>query len=192
MARTKTIHTPPADEVAMNTITFPQAKLSEFGRVDAASGWIKFRCSLPKGYEKLFELMDWQVPDTKTMLEKLEGTLKGGHLILTSKEKLVDAEVDIEFDTIKDFACLRLELEGRKKKGFRRELRFSATYKCPDGAANLENYMMRVPDAIGSLKVTYLKEAVQEEMELQDQQANLIPEGVHATDEQRKAVMGLN
>lgn len=173
----------------MSTITFPSAKLHEVGKCDAASGWIKFRCPLQKGYESLFGALGWQVPATTTMLEKIEGTLHDGHLILTSKDKLLDLEIDIKFETIKDFACHRLELEGRKKKGFRCELRFSVKYTCVDGATQCEHYMNTIPGAVGSLKISYPKEAVQETMQLDDQQTNLIPEGVHASPEQREAVM---
>lgn len=190
MSRTKTIHTPP-EESHLSTITFPSAKIAEFGRVDPASGWIKFRCSLPKGFEKLFELMGWDIPGEKTVSEKLDGKLTGGHMILTSKDKLVDAEVDIEFESITGFECLRLELENRKGKGFRRELRFKAQFKCVDGAANLENYMMQTDNARGSLKVSYLREAVQPELPMDTPEEQITIPDVHATAAQREAVSDL-
>lgn len=186
MARSKTVHLPTPEEVNTHqrSLTFPSAKIAEFGRVDPESGWIKFRCSLPKDIEKLFQVMGWDIPGEKTVSEDLEGKLKGGHLILTpklDKDELLkvkspdgkvntDAEVDIEFEDISSFKCLRLELEGRKGKGFRRELRFEAKFKCEDGAANLESYMMRTSNARGSLKVTYYTEPVQTEIKLDDEQ----------------------
>ncbi len=180
MGRTKTVHTPPTDEVKMSSITFQGAKIAEFGRVDPLSGWIKFHCSLGAGLEKLFEIMGWDIPGNKTTLEKLEGKLDGGHFILTAKDKLVDAEVDIEFVAIKGFECHRFELEGRKKKGFRRELRFAVSFKCVDGCANLESYMMRTDNARGTLKVSYLKEAVQEEIPMEDDKQGVLD---HISDE---------
>lgn len=148
----------------MNHITFPSVKIAEFGRVDPSSGWIKFHSSLPKGFEKLFALMGWDAPGDKTMSQKLEGKLEGGHLILTAKDKLVEAEVDVAYLSITDFQCLRLELEGRKGKGFRRELRFQVKFVEEGAAAKLEAYQFECDNARGGLKVTYLIEQVQQEL----------------------------
>src|ERR1041384_134281 len=126
-------------------------------RVDPQSASANFRCNLtPKNLDVLFQHMGWQVPGDSASLEKLDGKLRGGHFILTAKiddelrlklkskngEVDMDAEVDLEYSEISDFQCHRFEIEGRKKKGFRRELRFKATFppKCPDALANLENY----------------------------------------------------
>jgi hypothetical protein len=163
MAKSHTVHTP-GDTPRMNHISFPSVKIAEFGRVDPSSGWIKFQSSLPKGFEKLFDLMGWDVPGDKTMSEKLEGKLEGGHLILTAKDKLIEAEVDIEYVAMTDFSCLRLELEGRKGKGFRRELRFNVKFKQQDACALLESYQFQSDNARGSLKVTYMIEPVQTEL----------------------------
>lgn len=171
MARTKTVT--PLTENRTHSITFPSAKIAEFGRVDPASGWITFHCALPKGFEALFTLLGWDVPGDKTISESLEGKLEDGTLVLTSKDKLIDAEVSIDFKTITAFACKRLELEGRKGKGFRRELRFKATFKHVDGCALLEGYMMRCDNARGSLKVTYLEQPVQTEIPHDEEQLEI-------------------
>jgi hypothetical protein len=179
MAKTRQVRA--VDNSAAHTITFGGAKIAEFGRVDPASGWVKFHCSLGNGLEKLFKGMGWNPPGDKTMSEKLEGKLKGGHLILTANGKIQtqknadgvpqDAEVDIEYIDIKGFECHRFEIEGHKKKGFRRELRFTVTFQCGDGAANLENYMMRYDNARGSLRVSHFPEAIQPELDLSSNEA---------------------
>jgi hypothetical protein len=109
----KTIHTP--DAPAMLKVSFSAAKIAECGRVDPASGWIKFHCLMGKGYEKLFERMDWQIPDDHTVRQTLDGALEGGYLVLTAKDKLIDADVQLAFKSMTGFQCLRLELEGRKE-----------------------------------------------------------------------------
>jgi len=134
--------------------------------------------------------MGWDVPGAKTTSENLEGKLEGGHLILTSRDKLIDAEVDIEFSTITKFACHRFELEGKKGKGFRRELRFEVKFKRGDGATRLENYMMWTDNARGVLKVTYLLEPVEQQMPLDDSQMST-PDDVTASLEQQEAVKDL-
>jgi hypothetical protein len=195
MAKPRTV-TPVVESVPMGKITFPGAKMADFGRSAPDSGYIKFHCTLPKGFENLFTAMGWDVPGRKTTSENLEGKLEGGHLILTSRDKLIDAEVNIEFSTITKFACHRFELEGKKGKGFRRELRFEAKFKCVDGAANLENYMMRTDNARGVLQVTYLLEPIEQQLPLdaaaQDEANQVdIPSDVMASPEQREAVQDL-
>ena len=51
----------------------------------------------------------------------------GGSLIHQASDKLIDAQYDIAYISLSDFEMIRLEIEGKKKKGFRRELRFKAT-----------------------------------------------------------------
>lgn len=179
MGRQKTVHTPEPER--LNVINFAGAKIAEFGRVDADSGWFKFRVVGGAGLEALCKKMGWSMPGDKTTLEKFEGKLVGGHLVLNCQDRLVDAGLDIEYGEIKGFELHRLELEGRKKKGFRRELRFSGTFKCIDGAANFESYMMRTANARGVLKVTYLKEEVQENLPIDDAKQLSIPDDVRAT-----------
>lgn len=169
MAKTKSVH---SGNGKASIITFPSAKIAEFGRVDPASGWIKFQCALnDKSLATLFGHMGWDQPGELTQLEKLDGKLVGGNLILTSKDKLVDAEVEVDFKAINSFACHRFELEGRKKKGFRRELRFSASFEDVEACAKLESYMTQCDNARGSLKVTYYPAPEQTEMPLQSEEA---------------------
>lgn len=159
------------ESAARESITFSLAEIAECGRIDPASGWIKFRCPLGRGFEKLFERMDWQVPEEHVSAQKLDGLLKGGNLILTAKGKLVEAEVDLQFKVMNAFSCLRLEIKGHKGKGFRRELRFNVSFEEGDGLARLESYMAACDNAGGSLKVNYYREPVQTE----------IPEGEQIT-----------
>lgn len=207
MPRTRTVHTPEPDSSQIGKIQFHSVKLAEFGRVDTASGWMKFQCPMSaKSMDVLFPHMGWDIPGDKSSLEKLDGKLKGGHFILTAKaddEKLkvksqdgsvnLEMEIDIEFGEITDFQCVRLELEGRKKKGFRRELRFKATFaeKCEDAAANLEAYMMRSGNSRGTLKVTYFVDPEQITMSHDESQSSLVPDDVTATGEQAAAVAEL-
>lgn len=187
----------------MLTISFSRAKIHECGRTDQTSGWASFHCPLiQKDLLSVFGRMKWGAPAETTSKQELDGKLESGNFILTakgdttlqvkSKDGSVDTgvEVDIEFSSITKFACHRLESEGHKNKGFRRELRFVATFKCKDGCANLENYMVRSNNAEGALKIAYLKEPVQSTIETDDQkQTSLIPDDVQANDEQRSGAM---
>lgn len=161
MARTRTVNTPESTEAQNCTFILPTAKLSELRRVDAMAASCKFHCLLGKGFEVLFEQQGWQIPGDKTTLQGLQGKLTDGHFILSSRDKLIPAEVELAFKSVTGFQLLRLELDGLKGKGFRRELRFSVTFEEIDGCAKLEAFMMRAPGSSGSLKITYLREAVQ-------------------------------
>jgi hypothetical protein len=146
-------------------ISFGAAKIMEISAVDPSSKSIKFACWLGRGFEKLFDRMEWQVPEVHTTTQGLDGNFKGGSFTLTAKDKLIDAEVEIDFLNMTGFQCKRLELEGKKGKGFRRELRFSATFKEPDGLAKLEAYQNASDNARGTLLVNYLQEPVQADLE---------------------------
>jgi hypothetical protein len=176
----------------MISVLFPKATLSEYGRVDPTSGWIKFRCDLgsEKNIETLFRHFGWQIPGEKSSLEKLDGKLKGGHFILTanlteedrnklqlrSPDRTFDMETvrEIGFDECSGFECHRLE--GRKKKGFRRQLRFQMKISKECTLAELESYQFATDNARASLKVVYIREAEQTNIELDpkdDAQGNL-------------------
>lgn len=170
MAKTKTVHTSAVSNGKSCTIHFSGAEIAEFGRVDATSGWIKWKVSLGKDMPKLFEHMGWELPGVATTQESFEKKLTGGNFILTAKDKLVEMEVDIAYQTAKSFTCFRFELKGRKKKGFRRELRFTMSFEQPDAAARLESYMQTV-GSVGSLKLIYYPEQVQTEIDLSSDEA---------------------
>jgi len=175
------------------TISFSSTKLAEFGRVAANSGWVKFHCGLrPEALGRLFSDMGWTVPGEKNSLEKLDGKFRSGSFTLTANgdSKLAvkspdgrvnpHAECSVDFTECHGFECHRLELEGRKGKGFRRELRFSVKVEDREAAAKLEAYMTSIPDETrGTLKLRYTVEPEQEEL-------------VIATAEQRQAVLAAN
>jgi len=173
MASTRTISTP---EAPAKSIKFTGARITEIHRVDTAGGHVKYACGLGQGYEKLFEKMGWSIPGEKTKSEKLEGKFEGGSLIHQASDKLIDAQYDIAYISLSDFEMIRLQIEGKKKKGFRRELRFKATFKEQDACAKLEAYMFESDNARGPLKVTYYPEQVQEVIDL-------------SSDESRQAVL---
>jgi hypothetical protein len=174
MAKTTTISTP--EPARLLKITFAGARIAEVKRVDAEAGSFKFHVNLGKTLEALCEKMGWQMPGDKTTLENLEGKMQGGSLLLKSQDKLIDAEVEMGYKSISGFALHRLELEGRKGKGFRRELRFNGTFDDPEGCAKMESYMNRTANARGTLLVTFLKEEVQENLPLTEAQQAVLPE----------------
>jgi hypothetical protein len=170
MAKTTTINTPEAARLLK--VTFHASRFAEVKRVDAASGSFKIvvKAGTGKPLEALCKRMAWQVPDEHTVLQNLEGKFLGGSLVMRCNDKLVDAEAELPYKSITGFAIHRLELEGRKGKGFRRELRFNGTFDYQEGCAVIESYMNRIGSATGELTITYLKEEVQPDLPLTEAQ----------------------
>ena len=86
------------------------------------------------------------------------------------------AELDIDYLQADSFQVLRMEIEGRKGKGFRRELRFTVKSKEEDFCAQLESFMQQTGGKRATLRIRYLPQPVQ-----------TTTEEVSATDEQRQA-----
>jgi hypothetical protein len=182
----KTLHTP--ETPRLGELILPQTKLAEFRRVDAESATAKFHTLLAnKSIPKLFKHLDWQLPGETSSLDSFDTKLAGGNFILTAEQDdtmeaksrngkvNTRAEVDIEYVQASSFQVLRMEIEGRKGKGFRRELRLAVKFKQDDGCALLEAYMMTTGQRRGTLRLRYLPEPVQAVIE--------------ATDEQRQAAL---
>lgn len=168
MAKNKTIHSVANGKA--HQIEFPSAEISEFTKFDAGSGSIKWKVSLSKGMATLFDHMGWSMPGDATTQEGFETKLKGGNFILTAKDKLTEMEIDVAFAEIKGFTCHRFELKGKKKKGYRRELRFSMSFTEQGAAGKLESYMETVGSE-GSLRVRHHPEEVQAELDLSSDEA---------------------
>lgn len=150
----------PTEQVPTDSITFPATVIGGFRRADGAVGVVRFQSNIARDADELFQTLGWELPEEHCSFKRFDTVLRGGYFVLSSRDKLVDVEVDIEFTEISGFECHRIE--GRKKS--RRELRFKAAFKCEDGAANLESYMVRTNNARGSLKVVYVKDPVQAEI----------------------------
>jgi len=172
----KTIHTPEPERLLK--IVFQAARFSEIRRVDAANASFKIvvKCGTGKTLEALCKKMSWQLPDDHTTLQQLEGTLHGGSFVMRVNDKLSDAEVELPFKSMNAFAIHRLEIEGRKGKGFRRELRFNGVTEDETACASIESYMGRIGTSTGELTVGYLKEEVQPELPLTEAQQATLPE----------------
>lgn len=195
MAQPKTVHL--SEAPALLKVTIPRVWVDSVTRVDQTSAGVKFKARpSPTQLRELVERMGWPAPSLAHPVEQLDTKLKGGHFILSAspsddeKAKLkvkskdgsvdTDAQVDIEYKLMSHFELHRMEIEGKRGKSFRWELRFRAASGAKDLAANVENYIMRTDNARGSLDIRYLEAPKQQPLD-----------GVQATEEQRQAVMDL-
>lgn len=178
MAKTQTVHTPEPERLLK--ISFAGARIAEVKLSDAATGSFKFHVRVGSGkpLEQLCKKLKWQVPYENTTEQGLDGKLEGGNLNLLCETTLnKNVEINMPYKTIGSFKLHRLELIGKKGKGFRRELRFNGTFDDTTGAAAFESYMTRTGNSEGVLTVTYLKEeAVQPDLPLTEAQQATLPE----------------
>lgn len=120
-------------------VVFPAAIVTEFGR-DLGGGWIKFKCNFGA---KVCKAMGWEEPHEKETISSLEGELSATRLILTPSQKELQMHaIDVEVSKVSGFKCVRLELEGQRGNGYRRELRFEASFSAAEIAGKLEQYLL--------------------------------------------------
>jgi hypothetical protein len=99
--------------------------------------------------------MDWTDPGVSVTEAKLDGELHGTHLILTPGDKqLAMNEIQFDVRSAEDFKVVTVA----EKESKRRELRFVVRTSAPGVAALVDNYIRRVGDHQGALKVSYVKQ----------------------------------
>lgn len=162
----------------MPDITFTSAVLQSFSR-STSGGVAKFTAALTSAVCKA---LDWEeIPDFLTGATP-EGDIAASEAKLTPSDKeLLKHAIVLGVQRVNKFQITRLELEGKKRKGHRLEVRFDLHFPDLKGCWKLEQYLLTVGDRKGSLTVQYAK-----------QQKLDMPEGPKATDEQRQATMADN
>lgn len=155
-----------------DTITFTSAVLEKFSR-NGSGGKATFACGLN---QKVMQAMGWvEIPECLTGAN-LEGSLSATTVkLVPSESQLKDHQIELSVSQVSKFESVRLEIEGKKGKGHRTELRFVVAFPDTKGARKLEQYMLTIGEGKSSLTVSYVKQEV-------------IP-GMEATDEQRQATM---
>ena len=140
-------------------IVFTGATLQSFTR-KSTGGSIKFTAAFT---DQVARAMSWaDVPECLTGAT-LDGDLHAQTLILSPNEKeLRKHECEIEVSRVFRFQTVRMELEGKRGKGHRTELHFTALFSDPNGARKLEQYII----SCGKSRVTvsYTKAAEQPEL----------------------------
>jgi hypothetical protein len=157
-----------------DTITFTSAVLESFSR-SGSGGRAKFSAALT---DKVRSALGWtgEIPDYFTGGTP-EADLHAVEAELVPNEKqLHKHRVGLSIQQVHRFELVRLELEGKKGKGHRLELRFDVKFGDTRGCEKLEKYMQTIGEGKGSLTVTYTP---QQDLDL-------------AGDERRQATMADN
>lgn len=152
-------------------ITFTGAVLESFSR-NGNGGKAKFSCGLNV---KVMQSMGWvEIPECLTGAS-LEGELHATACeLVPSEAQLKKHGIELTISEVSKFESVRLEIEGKKGKGHRTELRFVVAFPDIKGARKLEEYMLTIGEGKSSLTVSYTKqetipgmaeESTQEELE---------------------------
>lgn len=157
----------------MPELTFTSAVLQSFSR-STSGGVAKITAALTTAVCKA---MDWEeIPDFLTGATP-EGDVPATEAKLTPGDKeFAKHSIVLAVSRVNRFQITRLELEGKKRKGHRLEVRFDLHFPDVKGCWKLEQYLLTVGDRKGTLNVQYAK-----------QQKLDMDEGPKATAEQRAA-----
>lgn len=109
--------------------------------------------------QKVATAMGWQdLPDSVSGAS-LDGELNASSMALTPSDgEFKKHAIDLDISRVHKFEAVRLEIEGKKGKGHRTELRFVVVFGDSAGCKKLEQYMQTIGDAKGSLVVSYSKQ----------------------------------
>jgi hypothetical protein len=136
-------------------ITFSSAILRSFSR-KPTGGTANFSASVTN---EVREALGWtEIPDCLTGATP-EGDLAATSVDLVPTDKeLTMHRVGLDVSRVHKFEITRLELEGKKGKGYRLELRFQVDFTDTKGAQKLERYMLTLGEGKGKLTVSYTKQ----------------------------------
>jgi hypothetical protein len=136
-------------------ITFTSVRLKSLTR-DHKGTTAHFAASMNASVSKA---MGWLeiIPEFLTSA-KLEGDLAATILELKPKsEELTKHGRELSINRVAGFEAIRMEIKGKKGKGFRTELRFDVKSAQPDAARRFEEYMWSVGEEPSTATVSYDK-----------------------------------
>lgn len=143
----------------MSTLTFTSAQLLSFSRT-AKGGKAVFSSLITQA---VIKGMGWaEMPECFTG-GTLDGELDATQIDITPADKaLAKHAMTLEISRVKKFEVVRMELEEKRGKGHRNELRFVVEFPDLQGCKKLEAYILTAGKS--TVKVAYTPQAVQEEL----------------------------
>ena len=141
-------------------LTFTSVQLDKFGRNDKGVH-ADFSASLNSA---VIQKMGWtEIPECLTGAD-LEGEITAISLeLIPSDKELRKHAIELDLSKLHSFQTVRRELEGKKGKGYRTELRFKLSSQDVNGCRKLESYYLTANQK-AQLTVAYEKAAVQEQL----------------------------
>lgn len=137
--------------------TFISSRLVSFSKGDNGVGTAKFACPLT---QPVIKTMDWdEFPDWLKSAHPV-GEVTGATLmsLVPADKELKKHAIELSVTAVYGFEIQTLEIEGKRDKGKRHELRFKIDFSDPKGARKLEEYRAVVGDGKGNLSVSYIEQ----------------------------------
>ncbi len=116
------------------------------------NGTLKYRANLTKEFSRK---MQWGELTAGQTGVDMEGTIVDGSLIMTAEQKdlFADGEFRVKVQFVDGFKIHRMELKGKKGKGFRFVLDFEARFVEAGIAALGEAWIVAVGQGVGTMTV---------------------------------------
>lgn len=133
------------------TIVFSSVVLKKAER-DLKRGLLHFSASLTK---PVLEGMKWTEPPRSFTSSSMVGEIVDASLAMTAKQESLFEEGEFRADvqTLTKFEITRMELKGKKGKGFRHVVTFEAKFIDGDILALADSWIRSVGDGTGTLTV---------------------------------------
>ena len=136
-------------------IVFTSAVLESFAR-KPEGGTAQFTSSWNKNVASALGWVD--MPDCLSGAN-LDGDLAASSMELKPSDKeLARHVIELDITRVYKFEAVRQELEGKRGKGHRIEVRFKVAFTAPGVCEMLESYMLTIGSGKGSLTVSYQKQ----------------------------------
>lgn len=136
-------------------ITFTSAVLESFSR-SSKGGHAQFTASWNQNVAKA---LGWtELPDCLSGAN-LDGDLAASSMELRPSDKQLSKHgIELDITRVHKFEAVRLELEGKRGKGHRIEIRFKVAFAAPGTCEQLETYLLTIGEGKGSLTVSYVRQ----------------------------------
>jgi len=119
---------------------------------DLKRGVLKFSASLTK---PVIEGMKWQAPALSCTGSTMVGQITQASLAMSAKQMdlFAEGEFRVDVQTVSKFEITRMELKGKKGKGFRHVVNFEARFVGAEILALADAWILAVGDGVGTMRV---------------------------------------
>lgn len=120
---------------------------------DLKRGLLHFSASLTK---PVLEGMKWQEPSKSCTDQSMVGQITSASMSMSAKQAdlFEEGEFRADVQTVGKFEITRMELKGKKAKGFRHVVTFEAKFIEGDILALADSWIRSVGDGVGTLRIS--------------------------------------
>lgn len=141
-----------------NKISFKSIVLLGCSRRAGKNAHIAFACPYT---EEIAKAMEWGEITERAPAATLEGELAAIALSIAPGDSSLKLHAfDLEQATVHKFQIVRTDIEGKRDKGKKTELRFQVSTADPEACAKVETYLAVIGQAKSKMTLSYAKQEV--------------------------------